>query len=457
MSRAVVAGAVLALLTADARANGRFPAARFLTLDPPTIALATTFGVVSSGDGGRTWHFTCEEGLGFDSTLRWDPALAISGTTLTVGLPDGLSLGPSTGCAAFARPASATIDAVIDLSADGRRLAAAVAPVGAPNGVAISDDGGATWRLGWSRPDFSIVTVDFGPEQRLYASGSLGNTPIVLRSDDGGATFTATAAAFPDSVFLYLAGVDPQNPDRLFARSDLRRGGTALLRSDDGGATFAELRRTTNPMTGFAFAPGATTLWSGSPGINPGDGVFRSTDGGKSWAQVAAGYTTLGLRHRDGVLYMCADGVRDPFALGCSTDGGITWKPMLTWNDLIGPDACPAGPGRERCQAAWPPLRAQLVRDGGAPLARDRCLLPLPDAGVTTPTTPDAATPDANPADAGDLPHAGGGGCACSADHASPSSLPLLLLVAWGTCRRARTAYLDRREGAPWPRRTSGG
>jgi hypothetical protein len=443
------------MVDSAATANGRFPAARFLTIEPPTIALATTFGLASSADGGRSWHFSCEEALGFDSTLRWDSALAISGNTLAVGLPDGLSTGSAAGCAAFTRPLTAPIETVIDLAADGPRLAAAVAPAGAPNGVALSEDGGLTWRLAWSRPNFSIATVDLAPNhpQRLYASGALDGAAAVLRSDDGGATFAPTGATFPDSVFLYLAGVDPQNADRVFARSDLRTGGTALLRSDDGGTTFRELRRTTNPMTGFAFAPGAAALWTGSPGINPGDGVFRSTDGGVTWNQVSIGLTTQCLRYRDGILYMCADGFRDPFALGCSTDQGLTWHALMTWEDLRGPDACPAGPSRERCQASWPALRAQLLRDGGAARDPGACLLPLPDAGADAPVI----TPDAAPAADADLSHVGGGGCACRITGGAPTPGPLVLLVIWATCRRARAAHSLLREGARWPRRRSGG
>ena len=453
---------IVAILAAagGARANGRFPTALQLTFGPgarsPLMALETTFGLVSSSDGGRTWRYTCEEAVGFVSSLRWDMALAITAEGAVVaGLPDGLSVGGADRCA-FDRPASAPPEPVVDLASDpsGRRLAAAVSALGTPPGVALSDDQGRSWRMGWSADGLTPLTVDIAPSdaRRLYLSGYFGNTPVLLRSDDGGATFARTAAEFADSVGVYVTAVDPARPDTLYLRSELRPRGVALLRSDDGGRSFRELIRTGNRMTGAALAPDGQTMWVGSPGGDLQDGVFRTLDGGATWRRMAGGYTVLCLRHHDGILYMCGDGARDGFALGCSTDGGESFAAVLAWADLVGPEGCPAGSaGRTRCQTAWPPLRALLVPDGGRPPPSPGC---QPGgggaeggAGDGAPALPDvSAPPDAAAADrpaAGPDARSGGDGggkgCGCRVGgRAAPAGSLALLALAALSGRRPR-------------------
>src|SRR3954467_10548772 len=94
MIRGATVAAVIVLAGGAARANGRFPVAQFLTIGPAeessTFALSTTFGLVTSFDGGSTWQLTCEEGLGFDQRTEWDLTTAITAdNTLVMGLPDG--------------------------------------------------------------------------------------------------------------------------------------------------------------------------------------------------------------------------------------------------------------------------------------------------------------------------------------------------------------------------------
>src|SRR4051812_35323444 len=54
----------------SARANGRYPAAQMLATRPgdddaQTMALRTTFGLLLSKDGGKSFRWVCEKALGF--------------------------------------------------------------------------------------------------------------------------------------------------------------------------------------------------------------------------------------------------------------------------------------------------------------------------------------------------------------------------------------------------------
>ncbi|MFO0674015.1 MAG: hypothetical protein U0235_31080 [Polyangiaceae bacterium] len=56
-----------------ARANGRFPAANQLEATPGndgSLVLRTTFGILFSNDGAKTWDWVGERGVGYGGTIR---------------------------------------------------------------------------------------------------------------------------------------------------------------------------------------------------------------------------------------------------------------------------------------------------------------------------------------------------------------------------------------------------
>jgi MYXO-CTERM domain-containing protein len=439
-----------------ALANGRYPTASDLAFvpggatgasgHPQVMALRTTFGLVSTIDGGATWAVTCEPAIGF--TNEWDAPLAFSaGGSALMGIPAGLVLAAPRFCD-FERPPTAPEEAVVDLTVDarGRRLVAAAVA----NGIAVSDDDGITWRRGWANDKFLVATIEVAPghPERIYASGYLDSTAVLMRSDDGAATFTEVTRDLLGGLAGYIAAVDAGNPDVLYLRIDLRAGGTVLARSDDGGHTLHELTRTTSPMTGTAVSDDGRTLWVGSRGLGAGDGLFRSSDGGTTWQRLGAELTPLCLRHRAGVLYICADDRRDGFSLGFSRDGGEHFAPLLSWRDLMGPEVCPAdSPGRRLCEADWPALRATLSPpDAGAPgTGADAAI----DASVA-----DGSTDTGTGVDSGAEPRKSGDGCSCSATDGADGG-GVLLLVAWAAllggkiCNKRRRLSPINSEGEP--------
>lgn len=160
-----------------------------------------------------------------------------------------------------------------------------------------STDGGTSWQLegnpGLVCGAGDLVAAPASPEV-LYAGGS-GKSPApylckppfsvrVVRSDDGGATWTDVSAGLPGEFVAALA-VDP----------------------GDARTVYAGLGR------GAAFPTG--------------DGAWKSTDGGQTWSRAGAelaGHTVSALlvSNLPGRLYAVVDGTR----VFRSDDGGATWQ-----------------------------------------------------------------------------------------------------------------------------------
>ncbi|MET1071947.1 MAG: sialidase family protein, partial [Umezawaea sp.] len=156
----------------------------------------------------------------------------------------------------------------------------------------------------------------------MYTNGVDPNNGAVLRSGDKGATWQTTVLPFTlggnmdGRTMGERLGVDPNNDDVLYLGAPT---GNGLWRSTDGGATFAKV--TSFPHTGDnPDTPGVTEdpglVWvafdrsSGTVGgatrtvyvgvADKSAPVYRSTDGGASWSPVAGAPTGF-LPHK-GVL-----------------------------------------------------------------------------------------------------------------------------------------------------------
>jgi hypothetical protein len=230
--------------------------------------------------------------------------------------------------------------------------------------------------------------------------------PRLYPSDDEGTTLTDTHADLSGVSEVYVSGIDPTDPDRVFVRgvTDI---GTRLLRSTDGVATLSPRAMTTGAMLGFALSDDGTRVWYGGPD----DGLYRSDDGGDTFTRVSDLHVAC-LRYHAGTLYICADWTREPFALARWRDGDAAPEPMLSFADVMGPVDCEAGTAvHDTCGARWPAMHAMFVT--------------RPDAGVTD-ARADAAVDAADEIDAGGgidatmndggvgAESGGGGGCRCT-------------------------------------------
>ena len=154
-----------------------------------------------------------------------------------------------------------------------------------------------------SNPDVIYVGTGEGQQRPDLATGD-----GMYKSTDGGRTWTHLGLR--DTHQIAHVVVDPKNPDRLFVAAlghpygpNAERG---IFRSTDGGRTFQKVlyRDENTGGSDVAFDPVNSdilyaTLWEARQGpwenaafSGPGSGVFKSTDGGTTWRPIMKGLPT---------------------------------------------------------------------------------------------------------------------------------------------------------------------
>lgn len=251
--RAVLALRIVAL-AAPAAANGRDPGVKSIAFRPGAeheIVAGATFGIVLSKDNGATWHWLCEDAVGYAG--MYDPDIVITRTGATFATTEQGRMMSRNDCT-YARSAIGEgFYPTIALGPDD----ALFAPTADPSGgiVAKSTDDGASFPLCATagRPNDAFHAIEVAPSDpmRVYASGERfvpdpsGGTMralFALRSDDGGQTWTELPltgiASMPQSK-LHVVGISATDPDVVYLRPEktdnaIRDG---VYRSADAGAT----------------------------------------------------------------------------------------------------------------------------------------------------------------------------------------------------------------------------
>ena len=215
----------------------------------------------------------------------------------------------------------------------------------AGGGMWTSDNGGTTWT---PRSDnaatlaIGSVTVDPSNQNHLIAGTGEGNQSGdsayglgILTSTDGGNTWTLSD---PGSVFqgLHIAqvAIDPSNSNHMLAATD-----NGLYVTSNGGASWAKPADSSYAsvdgiLTSVVVNPTApTTIYIGGGAAT----VAKSTDGGVHWAAANVGitapganpYTALGIATSSpSTLYASVGSSNNPAALYKTTNGGTSWAPL---------------------------------------------------------------------------------------------------------------------------------
>ena len=264
---------------------------------------------------------------------------------------------------------------VLDIAAD-PGVADTLYAAAATGGVWKSVDGGTTFASSW--PDGNpqpIGAIAMGPDGTLFAgtgeAGPGGGSITyggrgVYRSTDGGGTWRNVGLR--RTVTTGRIAIDPTDPSRIFVAStgDLFNpgGGRGVYRSIDGGATWERVLAGATATTGavdIAIDPSNpqrvyAAMWDHIryPDLRVyggvGSGVYRSVDGGDTWARLGNGLPSpskdigrigLALAPSDpSHLYaIVIDASGDFHGLYRSMDGGNSWQHLPDDPGLAGSQA----------------------------------------------------------------------------------------------------------------------
>ena len=423
MKRLIGLGAAIACLAAPATAsaNGRFPAAGQLALDPadPDVLLVrATYGLLLTRDASTHWSWVCEDVVGYGGYE--DPMMSFTADgTILAATFEGLGVSHDTGCDwAFAGSGLAG-QYVVDLDlekGDPSRGVLLVADDAGPEGgtpdyvmqLWQTADSGGTWaQAGVNLPaSFFGVTVETAPSDpdRVYASGTLGppdypaHPGVIERSDDRGATWQPMLIPGSDDANVpYIGAVDPQNPDVVYVRLD-GNPTDQLVVSQDGGATWTKVFETsvppqgaTSPLLGLALSPDGSMVAAGGPN----DGLWTAPASTLAFTK-ASSMSALCLTWSTAGLYGCGDELADGFTAGVSTDQGKTWTPLLHRAGLCGPLACAADSGvATQCASLWP-LNASAFGDPSCDGAANSSSSPDASGGGDSGSSASASGPSAS-------------------------------------------------------------
>jgi len=296
---------------------------------PDHVYAASDFGVYASVDGGNVWNWLY---TGLPISFYYPPP--VFSLALAPSHPDTLFAGTS------------------------------------EVGVGRSMDSGAHWRFGLENglSAANPTLLKFHPlrPQTVYlGQATLGTRSF--RSTDGGRSWQAfaqpvTAFGWHDLAF------DPVDPDILYLATE-----SDVWKSADGGGSWSKVHH--QRFLQLATVDRQTLLGAGC-------GAWRSADDGETWQEVipcqeAAGYPQLSLSlwvdprnsHTVYAHFFLQAGEDSRFEVFKSTDGGVTWA---TLPGLDSPTLLAVAPGDFRtlyAAEAAPDLQsATLLRslDGGA-------------------------------------------------------------------------------------------
>ena len=301
--------------------SGRPVASRIdaLVVDPrpgSILYAGTGDGVLKSTDAGRTWR---RSGLA--------PAAGKLPHTRAEGWVYSIAIDPASSRIVYASTRSALYrsrdaGATWRLLRQGAGIHAAgpgivYATVGRTGSslaaIARSTDGGATWERvldgNWS------LTVDPTREGTVWAVGERG-----LRvTRDGGATWRM--AGRPPARYLGSVMVDPWRPDTVYV-SAWKKG---VFRTSDGGRSWQPYGAGLTELLAIDRRR-ATTVYA-----QDGFGVVKTTNGGRTWKRADAGITASTLNavatapSAPETLYAGTG-----YGLSRSDDGGRSWKGLRT-------------------------------------------------------------------------------------------------------------------------------
>jgi photosystem II stability/assembly factor-like uncharacterized protein len=154
-------------------------------------------------------------------------------------------------------------------------------------GLYHSANGGRTWRAPDLRPQDTVSSILVHPRRPQMVWVGMRGT--VLRSHDGGVTFSKPSEGVPLSAETDALALDPRNSRRLYAA-----GFSGVYRSRNDGANWT---RVSNEFSWQVDSVALdrkrpNVLYACGHGRYGGGALYRSTDRARTWTDVSAGLTT---------------------------------------------------------------------------------------------------------------------------------------------------------------------
>lgn len=272
---------------------------------------AGTGAIVGVGMARATMRSTT---AGASWVFQSDVAAARSRRTMAIEPVDGkvvLAVGSrgtiwrsGDGGATWTLPTSGTTEALFSVAFASRMVAWAV---GSGGTVLRSDDAGLTWSPRTSGTTVRLMGVAGSSDDHMLAVGDGGT---VLRTTTGGSGFTSRIVGGGRP----LHGVTAPTPTRA-----VLVGWETILRSDDGGSTW-----TAPTSTPAATSLRAVSMHDADHGIAAAlwSGAWYTSDGGVTWS-----WSAIANMHGRGALMVTPKmGYLSGRTLNRTRDGGATWE-----------------------------------------------------------------------------------------------------------------------------------
>jgi photosystem II stability/assembly factor-like uncharacterized protein len=416
----------------------------FSTAEADFILFDFTHGLALSHDAGATFHWVCEQNIGYTGVYNPDYAIHASDGSIWATTFEGLRVTRDNGCTweTIGGGLAGLWIGEVEIGPDGRIWA--VTSSGeetVTNDAFVSNDGIEDFApTGLNHPSvwWRSIRIAPGDGDRIYVTGYVrplddgmgGQTDpeaVLYRSINGGTSWQQLPMddfVLGDIPSLMMYAVSPTDPDQAFAVgvTAVNGIGDILYRTDDGGMNWVEVFRVDDVIDTVAVIGDGRVLVGVDTRTGTTGGVYvNETNGDGTWTRHETPKSAcLRVRPSDGTIFSCgSNGDPDLFALGKLTDWDTwTWEKVLRFSEIAGPLECaPGGTQFDICESqVWPVL----------------CV----DFGVCEPA-------DAGPAliDAGDQPDAGGGDddpSCCGAAGPAEAALAMMVLPFLLPRRRRR-------------------
>jgi len=370
----VIACGVVLLWSGAAVANGKFPEAGQIVVDPTNpqqLVAQTTFGLLTTADAGANWGLICENAMGYENI---EPPIAISGDgRIFAALYEGLTVSYDDGCGWSKAAGSVSELYAVDVSLkdpDTPVIITVESEAARTRYWHLSAESGSWEQLGVDLPaGFIGLTLDVDPTNasRIYVSGLAGAEQVgaLAFSDDDGQTWEIRPiAGSTQATPPFIAGMHPTNGDALFVRTANIPG--KLLYTTDAGLTWQEVFVSRGTMRSFAISPDGSQVLAGGEL----DGVWRAQVADLEFQQVSD-FLPMCLKWTENGVYACGHiFLTDGIAIAHSTDAGENFESMLCMADVEGPLDCDRDSDVGMlCPAQWEQIEESLASAACGPMS----------------------------------------------------------------------------------------